>query len=85
MAESWGVELAFDWDVPDSWRIAAVYSVDDVPYFVTPSHTRFDLHLGYNPTPDWRFSLGVQNAFDEQTPEGDQGNVGFGSEIPRAF
>jgi iron complex outermembrane receptor protein len=133
-AESWGAELALDWDVRENWRIrsaytyfrirsavdpdsteitypetdgsfpenqlnlrsyydltehweldAGVFYVDDVPYFDTPAYTRFDLRLGYNPTPDWKFSVGVQNAFNDQTPEEGQGNVGFGSEVPRVF
>jgi iron complex outermembrane receptor protein len=61
-------------DLGQNWELdAALYYVDRMPAAGTPSYLRTDLRLGYAPTPDWRLTIGVQNATDPDHPE----NGGF--------
>jgi iron complex outermembrane receptor protein len=71
-------------DLGDHWELdAGVYYVDSVPYLSNDAYIRTDVRLGYNPTPNWRFSLGVQNALKARHAEEGQGQVGIGSEVER--
>ena len=71
-------------DLGDDWELdCGVYYVDAVSYLDNPAYIRTDVRLGYNPTPNWRFSLGVQNALRERHPEEGQDQIGVGSEIER--
>jgi iron complex outermembrane receptor protein len=46
-----------------------LYYVDVMTAAGTPSYFRTDVRLGYQPSADWRFAIGVQNATDPDHPE----------------
>lgn len=72
------------YDLSEKWELdAGFYYVDNVRYFGTPQYTRVDLRLGYQPSPDWRFSIGAQNLTEKQHPEEGDDLTGFGSEVRR--
>lgn len=57
-------------DLGSNWELdCGLYYVDVMSAAGTPSYVRTDVRLGYSPTPDWRFSIGVQNANDPDHPE----------------
>lgn len=57
-------------DLGQHWELdLGLYFVDPIRDYSTPSYLRTDLRLGYNPTPELRFSIGVQNADDPHHPE----------------
>ncbi len=63
------------YDLGEHWELdAALYYVNSIHLYGTPAYLRTDVRIGYSPSPDWRFSIGVQNATDPAHPEdgGDQ-------------
>ncbi len=58
------LELGGNWEFD-----VGLYYVDQMGAVGTPSYFRTDLRLGYSPSPDWRFTIGVQNANDPDHPE----------------
>lgn len=72
------------YDLGDQWELdCGIYYVDSVPYLNNDSYIRTDVRLGYNPSPNWRFSLGVQNALKQRHAEEGKGQIGVGSEVER--
>ncbi|MCV6637407.1 TonB-dependent receptor [Candidatus Albibeggiatoa sp. nov. NOAA] len=82
------VSLNLFWSISPRWEFdMSFYYVDDLPNQKTPDYTRVDLRLGWQPHPDWHFSLGVRNAFDRQHKEFDtgiNGNIAIPSDVRRA-
>jgi iron complex outermembrane receptor protein len=57
-------------DLGGHWELdTGLYYVDEISALATPSYLRADLHVGYNPTPNWRFAIGGQNLCDPTHPE----------------
>lgn len=71
-------------DLTEEWELdSGFYFVDTVPFTGNRSYFRGDLRVGYNPSDNLRFSLGVQNAFEDQHAEEGEGIIGSGSEVER--
>lgn len=78
------VNLRSYYDLGDHWELdVGLYYVDDVPFKNNPNYFRTDLRLGYNPSEDLRFSIGVQNLTDDRHPEDGPGAPGLGTEVER--
>lgn len=71
-------DLGRDWEFD-----VGAYYVDDVPAFSNPSYTRVDARLGWNPSENLQFAIGVQNAFMDQHPETGEDVIGVGTEVER--
>ncbi|MCE9595976.1 MAG: TonB-dependent receptor [Planctomycetes bacterium] len=72
------------YDLGEHWEFdVGAYYVDDVLSYDNPAYTRVDARLGWNPNPNVRFSLGVQNAFMDQHPETGEDLIGIGTEVER--
>ncbi len=57
-------------DLGGHWELdVGLYYVDEMGSVGTPSYFRTDVRLGYSPSADWRFTIGVQNANDPDHPE----------------
>lgn len=57
-------------DLGGHWELdVGLYYVDAMGAAGTPSYVRTDVRLGYSPSADWRFTIGVQNANDPDHPE----------------
>jgi len=57
-------------DLGDDWELdIGLYYVDSLASIGTSPYLRTDLRLGYQPSPDWTFSVGVQNADDPKHRE----------------
>ncbi|WP_353572018.1 TonB-dependent receptor [Candidatus Albibeggiatoa sp. nov. BB20] len=76
------------WTISPRWELdTSLYYVDDLPSQNTPNYTRLDMRLGWQPHPDWHFSLGVRNLFDSQHKEfgtGFDGNIAIPSDVRRS-
>jgi iron complex outermembrane receptor protein len=69
-------------DLGDDWELdLGAYWVDVAGGTDTPAYLRTDVRLGYSPCDDWRFSIGVQNAFDRTHPE----EAAYGAQVRRNF
>jgi len=64
---------------------AALYLVDDLPYFAVPSYARFDARVGWSPIRELTFSVVGQNLLDDRHSE--FGELGFDTvtEARRAY
>jgi iron complex outermembrane receptor protein len=71
-------DLGADWELD-----TALYWVDDVEYFETPSYLRWDVRIGWQPSDDLRLALGVQNLSESQHPEETADAIGLDSEVER--
>lgn len=74
------------YDLGEHWQLdSAVYWSDWLPYWDNPSYFRVDARVGWNPNSHVRFSVGVQNAQEEQHPEAGAGILTYGGEVRRNF
>lgn len=79
------------WDIRDNLELdATLYYVDELEESEVGSYTRFDLRLGWLPTPDLELSLLAKNLFDDQHAEYSPTSTNYagglkGSLVPRSF
>lgn len=79
------------WDIRDNLELdATLYFVDELEESAVGSYTRFDLRLGWLPSPDLELSLMAKNLFDDQhaeySPSASNYAAGLkGQEVPRSF
>lgn len=80
------VNLRSYYDLSEKWELnSAVFWTDDLPFFDSPSYWRWDAGVTWNPKPDMRLSIGVQNLTEDQHAEAGEGITTYGGEVPRAF
>ncbi len=80
------VQLRSYLDLPKDFSLdTLVYLVDEIPYWEIDGYVRLDLRLGWDPSPNWSFSLIASNLLDSGHQEfGDISGINA-SEIPQAI
>jgi iron complex outermembrane receptor protein len=80
------VNLRSYYDLGDNWELdTGIYWVDghSASFFDNPSYWRVDARIGWNPSPNVQFSLGVQNLTEEEHPEAGTDIDWYGSLVER--
>ncbi len=72
------MDLGADWELD-----TGLYWTDYLEFWDNPSILRVDVRMGWRPNSHVLFSLGVQNAQEEQHPEAGENITGFGGEVRR--
>jgi iron complex outermembrane receptor protein len=78
------IQLRSCLDLSHGWSFdSALYYVDELRDLNVPAYTRVDLRIGWQPKPDWEFSLSLENLLDDRHPEFAELTDIVPSEIPR--
>jgi iron complex outermembrane receptor protein len=73
-------------DLPHHFQFdTAIYYVDRLARQNAPAYVRLDVRLGWQPTPNFDFSIGIQNLLDDRHPEFGTSTGAHATEVERNF